>query len=444
MKSNLKIFKDDSFEIEMMLKQKLKLLQYPIDILTEHEVTELKTLFSDYSSLIEKLVNNFNKINEDEGKSKFNNVHNDEFIPIYNEILKQYKEYQNQIELYLNIYEEKKRSKNNLMKTHSNYTRGDSVSEFSDYADSDKFEISRIFLNSVITTFHVSQLQEKKTLEEERNYIKEIFNFKESYPNSTSRQLILIDFFMNNYKFCLDNKFSIEKISTLMSIIFFIFSFSILNKKIIKDKSINIFRDIMEYHSLNRPPYCYEIFTSKDKEKIIEFFNKTFYRNYTLFENIFKYNVNVFITSKDYRTIPSYPIPSVSNYQITKDHKVTDPKSLKILNHFYFSKDKKIEKEDYEEEKRDVIRHKEQANNEKLQNLKNSFYKPKEINENERILKEKLNNDQIIQYELKETENILKTKLPEIIHEANEYMNIVNSNIMKSVNNQLAKLSSKK
>ena len=69
----------------------------------------------------------------------------------YEEVLRKHKDIQTQIEDYVMKYEEKEEEKLNLIKSSHKMKEGTN-SEFSEYADAERSEISRILLNSVITT----------------------------------------------------------------------------------------------------------------------------------------------------------------------------------------------------------------------------------------------------------------------------------------------------
>lgn len=460
MKSYLKLFSEDSKELEMLIKNKLSLLQSPVDILNEKEVKEIKTNFAEYSKKIEKLTSSINMLNEITPRN--NNRHEYNTEPIentkqyekqYEAILKAYKEMQSQIEAHIIEYEEKQYQKQNAKQMHrsrtgsyTSYTQ-DTASEFSDYEDTDKLEISRIFLNSVISTNQVNVLQSKSTLQEEQKYILEIFNLSESYPNSNSKQQILIDFYINNYKFCLKHKFSIEKISTYLSIIYFIFTFSVMNKKIIKEKSASLFKDIIEYHSLNRPPYSYEVFNKEEKLNIITFVNSTFYRNYTLFENIFKYNLNIYFTSSEFKKIPKLPDTTV----MTKETMVPMDaiKNIAILEKLYFNntdnKDKAKNNSDgiSNNNSRDVksadeIR--EEQAIEKLKTFVSSFYKSKDTADKEKLIEEQLRLGRLTEFEVNEAKVYLENKIPEIVKESSDKIVLASKEVLKMANSNVEKV----
>lgn len=389
------------------------------------------------------MIHNVNEYYEKNEKNKnIIPIEEDESYPIYQEIIMKFKEYQNQLEYYVLLFQEKEEKKNMeiLERENSKIIREDTSSEFSDYTDNERVQINRVFLNSVVSTRNVMILQSKMTLKEEHDYIKSIFNLKDSFPKSKSKQEILSDFFVNNYKYCLNQKFSIEKISTYLSIIYFVFMFSAMNKKIVKEKVFNLFSDIIDYHSINRPPYSYEIFTTKEKEDIIKFVNDTFFRNYTLFENIFKYNSNIYFHSYDFKEIPTLQFPKVNTHQLDKHYIVEDGKSIEIIHKLYFENTKARHEV---VEAKSELEIKKEAELEKLKVFINSFYKSKETTEQDRLNSEQFREEELINMEVTDTQAILDNKIPEIIKDTLDKIDLANKNILKHTDQTLANAKTK-
>lgn len=433
MKSNLKIFNEETIEMEVTLKNKINLLQSPINFLNEKEITEIKKVFNAFTAKVERLVNDRNKETKIEKES----------LDAFDLIIKNFKEMKLSLEKYFLEYEmqvKKRAEKKAKLSTNPS----ESGSDFSEYADKDKLEISKIFLNTIIRTDQIQELQNKKLMEEEKKVIAEIFNLN----LHSGKESILVDFYMNIYQFCLKNKFTLEKISTFLSIMYFIFNYSVMNKKIIKEKSMSIFIDIMDFHSLNRPPYSFEIFTKKERDLLIKYVNDTFFRNYTLFENIFKYNINIYLYTKEHQKIPRKPLPVTKPIIIEEvetiqgldnlDHLENIPLQVQILKK-YFRKDigerqiiennilvlspKKTEFELYEEDRLD-----------KLKTFVNSFYKSKVDTEKEKEIAEKNKELKKIEREVRETQNFLENRIPELIKETDEKVKIANNLVLKNVN----------
>lgn len=85
--------------------------------------------------------------------------------------------------------------------------------------------IDHIFLNTKVTINDMDILKKRETLEEEKTFITQLFNLKELFENSQSKQYVMLDYYMNLYSLCIDNKFTLQQISTIMSIFFHFFIF---------------------------------------------------------------------------------------------------------------------------------------------------------------------------------------------------------------------------
>ena len=132
--------------------------------------------------------------------------------------------------------------------------------------------VEKIFLNTKMTINDVDILQKKETLDEEKAYISQVFDLKNLFENSLSKQYIMLDYYMNIYNFCIDNNFTLQQISTIMSIFYFIFSYSI-SWVSTEEKISEIFQDIICYHTLNNPPFSHKIFEKNQKS----YFHKKFF-----------------------------------------------------------------------------------------------------------------------------------------------------------------------
>jgi hypothetical protein len=242
--------------------------------------------------------------------------------------------------------------------------------------------------------------------------------------------------YVNFYSFCLKLKFSIEKISTFLSIIFFVFNYSVMNKKVVKERCLKIFIDIMDFHSCHRPPFSYEIFNEKEKENLIIYVKNTFFRNYTLLENIFKFNVNIYLYSKDFISIPEEHLPIQSKLDkqymsLIQNDGENILKLLKILS-MENEKEKKEEKIIVIEEKSDIEKYEEDVLR-KLNIFVNSFYKSKTIIDTNLIVQENMRLTKMIEFEVSETKNILEYKIPEIITETDQKVKLANNEVFKSL-----------
>jgi hypothetical protein len=191
----------------------------------------------------------------------------------------------------------------------------------------------------------------------------------------------------------------------------------------------------MDFHSLNRPPYSFEIFSTREKINTISFFESSFYRNYTLYENIFKYNTNVFLITKEFKKIPDKPLPAI--FKFSPDLNYEDPKSIKIIQSFFFTKEKKKE---IKIESDETVYIQSELNLEKVKNFVNSFYKNTNSDFSEKTKIDQIQQNEIAEFETQEVKAYLNLKLPNIIKEANEGIELKSKEKLNEINNRITNL----
>jgi hypothetical protein len=80
---------------------------------------------------------------------------------------------------------------------------------------------------------------------------------------------MLLQFHLNNFKFCKAQDFTLEKISTLLSIMNFVFNES-MNNKLGRRLSEALLQDLIVKHSIQRPPYSVEIFAYGERDTVFK------------------------------------------------------------------------------------------------------------------------------------------------------------------------------
>lgn len=431
MKQALKAFHENTYEIEEKLKNKVNLLQTPVILLNDNEIEEIKSLFTQLSQKIEKLSKHF----------ELKTASNAEYFSAYEQIVKNYNDTRHKLELKIEEYlktreikyfqQETGKSSKKIARNNFNSLRDpgdiDGHSEISDYAEKDHLEISKVFLNSIINSNQVTKLQSFKRLSEEKTFLAEIFNL----DINSQKEQILIDYYMNAYKFCLKNKFTIEKISTFLSILYFLFNYSILNKKIVREKSYSVCLEILDYHVIHRPPYCYEIFTKADKEIIMDYLIKTFFRNYIIYENIFKYNINIYLMSKNFRNIPVENFPK--NHVIDSSTEIKDISSIGFIKNTYLDRQVKVDAQEPKVVKTKTEYEKIEENTlEKLKTFISTFYKTKAQQDTDKLIQEQNRIAKEMENNIDETVNFLEGKVPEILKEISERITLADNSVMKN------------
>ena len=100
------------------------------------------------------------------------------------------------------------------------------------------------------------------------------------------RHEVLLEFFVNNVRFARENDFSVEKTSTLFSIMKRNHD-EMVEAFLPMEKSWEYFKALLLAHSVQRPPHSVGIFSLKEVQLITDFALNTYYRHFKLFRYAF-------------------------------------------------------------------------------------------------------------------------------------------------------------
>ena len=290
--------------------------------------------------------------------------------------------------------------------------------------------IEKIFLNTKMTINDVDILKKKETLDEEKAFISEIFDLKNLFENSVSKQYIMLDYYMNIYNLCIDNNFTLQQISTIMSIFYFIFSYSFAWVST-EEKIFEIFQDIISYHSINNPPFSHKIFEKNQKTLLINFFENTFIKNFSFFEVLFRLDVSVcffnqVLTKADINTTES------SSQNKVELKKSTDEKNLEDMEN------NEEDEENKKEDEKSLGEIQDEKEIEQMKNLVNSFYQAVGDFEMQRARAE----GNVIKGKNAEEANqakmFLELKVPEIKKDINDLIEVQTRSVIKPVEQEMA------
>ena len=282
-----------------------------------------------------------------------------------------------------------------------------------------------------MTINDVDILKKKETLDEEKSFITQLFDLKSLFENSVSKQYIMQDFYMNIYNLCIDNNFTLQQISTIMSIFYFIFSYS-FSWVSTEDKISEIFKEIICYHSVNNPPFSHKIFEKNQKKLLIDFFENTFIKNFAFFEVLFRLDVSVcFFNQVLTKTETSVQETGTQNKVEIK--KTTNEKALEELNN---------EEENEENKKKEGEKSLDEIQDEKeieqMKNFINSFYQAVGDFEMQRARAEgnalKGKNAE----EANQAKMFLDIKVPEIKKDINDLIEVQTRSVIKPVEQEMA------
>ena len=435
--------------MKRIIEIKSTLIEFPGKIISTKEINDIKSYFKDFEKKIESYFRSFLSEKEKEAKSKkpktleqkerfkeietlFDKVKTTEKVilskakTLFEEYSKREKELfsgqiiPRKIKVILN---DGRNNNNNIVLT-----------ENSDPAEPQKEEyliVEKVFLNSKVSINEIDVLKKRNTLDEERIFLMQLFNLKELFENSQSKQFIMLDYYMNLYNLCIDNNFTLQQISTIMSIFYFIFSYS-FSWVATEEKILEIFKYILSYHSLNNPPFSFLIFNKNQKKLLIEFFENTFIKNFPFFEVLFRYDVSVCFFNQ-----------VLSRTETTK---MLDNKSQKKLDNINRNDEKMIEDSENMDEEEAKEKEGEKSlddiNDEKeiemMKNFVNSFYLAVGDLEMQRAKQE----GNIIKGKNAEEANqarlFLDIKVPEIKKDINEQIEVQTKSVIKPVEQEMA------
>ena len=434
--------------MKRIIQIKTALIEFPGKIISTREINDIKSYFKDFEKKIESYFRSFLSEKEKEAKSKKPKTL--EQKERFKEIETLFDKVKTTEKVILSkakfLFEEYFRRENELfagqiiprkVKVILNDGRGNNtninLTEYSDASQPIKEEyliIERVFLNTKVSINEIDVLKKRATLEEEKIFLTELFNLKELFENSQSKQFIMLDYYMNLYNLCIDNNFTLQQISTIMSIFYYIFSYSFCWIST-EDKILEIYKYILSYHSLNNPPFSYQIFNKTQKKLLIEFFENTFIKNFSFFEVLFRYDVSV----------------CFFNQVVTRtETNNIDHKSQKKLDNINRNDEKIVEDsenmDEEEKKEKEAERSLDDINDEKeiemMKNFVNSFYQAIGDLEMQRAKQE----GNIIKGKNAEEANqarlFLDIKVPEIKKDINEQIEVQTRSVIKPVEQEMA------
>jgi hypothetical protein len=431
--------------IKRIIYIKTTLIEFPGKIISTKEIKDIEIYFKDFERKVESYLRSFLIEKENEAKSKkpknaetkerfketevlFEKVKPTEkiYLAKANFLIDEYNRRESEL-LTGQIIPRKVQVILNDGRSNANLN----ASETSNPTEPIKEEyliIERIFLNTKVSINDMDILKKKATLDEEKAFITQLFNLKELFENCQSKQFIMLDYYMNLYNLCIDNNFTLQQISTIMSIFYFIFSYA-FSWISTEEKILEIYKAIISFHCLNNPPFAYQIFNKSQKKILIEFFENTFIKNFAFFEILFRYDISVcFFNQVIVRT----------------ETNSLDSKIQKKNENANRSDEKNEDSENMEEEKKEKEGEKsldeieDEKEIEMMKNFVNSFYQAIGDLEMQRAKQE----GNIIMGKNMEEANqakmFLDIKVPEIKKDINEQIEVQTKSVIKPVEQEMA------
>jgi len=140
----------------------------------------------------------------------------------------------------------------------------------------------------------VAALQGAKDATDTRKLLISILGFNQ---DPSPKEVLLLEFFLNNLRFAVESKLSVEKTSALFSILRNNHQ-EMVRGHFTLEQSIAYFKQLLLLHAVQRPPYSVGIFTFKDVTLITDYVNETYYANFKLFQYCFTESHELVLTSR--------------------------------------------------------------------------------------------------------------------------------------------------
>ena len=425
---------------------KTTLIEFPGKIISTKEIKDIDTYFKEFERKVETYLRSFLIEKENEAKSKkpknaetkerfketevlFEKVKSTEkiYLAKANFLIDEYNRRESEL-LSGQIIPRKVQVILNDGRNNTNLN----ASETSNPTEPIKEEyliIERLFLNTKVSINDMDILKKKATLDEEKAFITKLFNLKELFENSQSKQFIMLDYYMNLYSLCIDNNFTLQQISTIMSIFYFIFSYA-FSWISTEEKILEIYKAIISFHCLNNPPFAYQIFNKSQKKTLIEFFENTFIKNFSFFEVLFRYDISVCFFNQVIVRTETNSLDS----KMQKKNESGNRSGEKNEDSENMEEEEKKEKEG--EKSLDEIEDEKEI--EMMKNFVNSFYQAIGDLEMQRAKQE----GNIIlgknMEEANQAKMFLDIKVPEIKKDINEQIEVQTKSVIKPVEQEMA------
>lgn len=110
------------------------------------------------------------------------------------------------------------------------------------------------------------------------------------------KNAISLDLYVHVLQYAQEQRFADDKTSALFSIVKNVHSQS-TGKRLTIERSFEYFKDLLLYHSVQRPPYSIGLFTYQEMQRILQWMLDSYYRHYKLYMYVFTNRVTMSVTS---------------------------------------------------------------------------------------------------------------------------------------------------
>eukprot|EP00826_Nyctotherus_ovalis_P025571 TRINITY_DN1982_c0_g3_i1.p1 TRINITY_DN1982_c0_g3~~TRINITY_DN1982_c0_g3_i1.p1 ORF type:complete len:246 (-),score=67.21 TRINITY_DN1982_c0_g3_i1:126-863(-) len=226
----------------------------------------------------------------------------------------------------------------------------------------------RIMLYTAVSEVNTKALRKAQNRVEERKLLQKIFELDKEESVARVAELLL-DFYTINLDFVKHVKnYSDEKVSTFLAIMHHTFTVSLKNN-LSQRECLQIFKGLLKIHSLARPPDSIGLFSKADLVELEEFFMKTFYRHYPLYESAVKQKADLTLRTLNILQPDHLVTPAIENTM--EECKVDDvPVLAELLEGLNLYKPKEEAEKEEEPEKEQKKEEKKERNKEQKKEQK--------------------------------------------------------------------------
>ena len=178
----------------------------------------------------------------------------------------------------------------------------------------------RIMLYTTINEVDAKALRRAQNKIEERELLAKIFELDKENANTKVSELLLNFYYINLDYVKHKKNYSDEKISTFLAIMDYTFNVCLKNN-LTQRECLQIYRGLIKIHSLARPPDSIGLFEKNDIIDLEDFFMKTFYRHFPLYESAIKQKAELSL-----RTLDTFQVERVVFENPVIDNSIQDSK----------------------------------------------------------------------------------------------------------------------
>jgi hypothetical protein len=165
------------------------------------------------------------------------------------------------------------------------------------------------------------------TKAEVRQLLKEFLTIDQDEGYRTE---ILADLHYHNYAFSVSRGFSVDKISTFLSIMKHVLEEAV-ERKLPVDEAFEVFKEWLLKHSVERPPQSVGVFAYDDTQAIMDYAHGSFFRHYKLYMYVYmtRCDINFCMEGGQGGFVPPQrPLPLLIANEV-------DPKAQKEFAHIF-------------------------------------------------------------------------------------------------------------